>query len=73
MKRIEDVYSKIKDLDKKDLPSSLNKEAAARLIKNSLSNDNIIDNRTEDSKSKRKLKGNVPVPELPHLNVNQFK
>ena len=71
MKRIEEVYGKIKQLDKKTLPtSSLNKEASERVIKNSLSCNNNIE---EDNKSKRKLKGNVPIPELPHLNVNKFK
>ena len=57
MKRIEEVYGRIKELDKKPLPSSnLNIEASERVINN-----------------KRKLKGNVPLPELSHLNVNKFK
>ena len=73
MKRLESIYGKIKELEKTPLPSSnLNVEASNRLIKNSLGMENIS-NDSEENKTMRKLKGNVALPELPHLNVNKFK
>lgn len=73
MKRIESVYAKIKEIDKTPLPTSMiDKEASARMIKNSLDTTKLP-NLTEESSNKRKLKGNVALPELTHLNVNKFK
>ncbi len=71
MKRIETIYAKIKELDKTPLPTSvIDKEASARMIKNSLESTNT---NTEEQSNRRKLKGNVALPELSHLNVNKFK
>lgn len=71
MKRIESIYGKIKELDKTPLPNSvIDKDASARMIKNSLDNTN---NNSEEQSYRRKLKGNVALPELSHLNVNKFK
>ncbi len=71
MKRIETIYAKIKELDKTPLPTSvIDKEASARMIKNSLESSNT---NTEEQSNRRKLKGNVALPELSHLNVNKFK
>ena len=71
MKRIEGIYAKIKELDKTPLPTSvIDKEASARMIKNSLETTN---NNTEEQSNRRKMKGNVALPELSHLNVNKFK
>ena len=73
MKRLENIYMNIKELEKNTLPrSNLNIEDYSRMIKNSLESEG---NRTEieENKNKRRLKGNVALPELSHLNVNKFK
>ena len=70
MKRLEEIYGKIKELDKKPLPgSNLNKEAADTMIKNVLS----MNNNVEVNRNNRKLIKNVPEPELPHIAINKFK
>ena len=68
---MQDYHQKIKDLDrdKNILMSYINKEAATRLISNSLSSNNK-QNTSENNTNNpiKKVKNSVPVPESPHLN-----
>lgn len=49
--------------------TKINIEAADRMIKNSLNSEEV----EKETKNKRRLRGNVPEPEMNHLNLNNFK
>lgn len=61
---MQDFFGKIKDLDTFK-PSTINKEASERMVKNILSGNNNTEDKNKTNV--RKLKGSVPLPEAAHL------
>jgi len=82
LKRLEEAFLKVKECARIDQNKkiNINQEAANRMITNAISmNKNIIkcENKKSDNtleiKTKRKLKGSIPLAEQPNLNINKNK